>query len=182
MGDSCRTASAPPGKIAAAPRYVALLPRHGHVDGFLRRDQVIDAHSILGDGQLNALHPARKFIAARPVVRRHRGSRVHSNVAAVIGGEDHGCRGADLALADLLAIQVFRIRGVAWTAQSAGGAKACVVNQDDQDVWRSLGRTQLCDRRELGVRILRIIRDQACPRSIRDGKDIAFNILWRPKI
>jgi len=46
-----------------------LLPRHRDADGFLRRDEVIDAFSILGDGQLNALHATRKAIPARTVVR-----------------------------------------------------------------------------------------------------------------
>ena len=45
-----------------------LLPRHGDTDGFLRRDEVIDAFSILGDGELNALDATRKLIAVRPVV------------------------------------------------------------------------------------------------------------------
>ena len=36
--------------------------------------------------------------------------------------------------------EAFRIRRLAGAAESAGGAKPNVVNQDDQDVWRALGR------------------------------------------
>jgi hypothetical protein len=36
--------------IAAALRCGELLPRHGDADRFLRRDEMIDAFRILGDG------------------------------------------------------------------------------------------------------------------------------------
>jgi hypothetical protein len=31
------------------------LPRHGNVDSFLRRDEVIEAYGVLGNGELDAL-------------------------------------------------------------------------------------------------------------------------------
>ena len=40
-------------KSAAGPEI--LLSRHSDADSFLRRDEVIDALSILGNGELNAL-------------------------------------------------------------------------------------------------------------------------------
>jgi hypothetical protein len=55
--------------IASALRCDKLLPRHGDAYGFLRRHEVIDACSILGDGELDALDATRKLIPARPVVR-----------------------------------------------------------------------------------------------------------------
>ena len=43
---------------------ICLLPRHGDVDSLLRRDEVIDADSVLSDGELNALYNAIEFVAA----------------------------------------------------------------------------------------------------------------------
>ena len=55
---------------------------------------------------LDALDLSRKLISSRPVVRRNRSSVVHTHVAAVIGREDNGVGGADVALANLFAIHV----------------------------------------------------------------------------
>jgi hypothetical protein len=71
----------------------------------------------------------------------------------------------------------FRIGRVAGTAKGAGRAKAGVVNQDDQDVWRTLGRAQLRDWWELGVWILCIIGDQTRARSIRNWKNCSLNVV-----
>lgn len=46
-----------------------LLTGHGDADGFLRRDEVIDALSVFGDGELDALDATCKFVAVRSVVR-----------------------------------------------------------------------------------------------------------------
>ena len=55
-----RAASSIIDESAAAHWCAELLPRHGDADGLLRRDEVIDADSILGDGELNALHATRR--------------------------------------------------------------------------------------------------------------------------
>jgi hypothetical protein len=39
------------------------------MDGFLRRDEVIEAYSVLGDGKLYALDATRELIPTRPLVR-----------------------------------------------------------------------------------------------------------------
>src|SRR5579864_3749437 len=69
-----------------------LLPCQGDVDSILRRDEVIEAHVVLGNGELHALDVTRKLVSTRLVVRRDRRSVVHSYIAAIIGGEDHGHR------------------------------------------------------------------------------------------
>ena len=46
-------------------------------------------------------------------------------------------------------------------AEGARGGEADVVEQDDQDVRRALGRPQRLDRRELRVRILGVVRGHA---------------------
>ena len=63
--------------------------------------------------------------------------------------------------------QLFRIRCLARTAEGARGAEPGVIDQDDQHVGRALGRAQLLDWRELGVRIPRVIGDQ--PGSLGRG-------------
>ena len=51
---------------------------------------MIEAHSVLGNGELDALDATGKLVPSRPVVRRDRSPRVHSNVATIIGREDQG--------------------------------------------------------------------------------------------
>ena len=63
--------------------------------------------------------------------------------------------------------QLLRVRRLAGAAEGARRAEAGVVDQDDQDVRRALGRAQLLDRRVLRLRILRVIGDQAAPRRVR---------------
>ena len=75
--------------------------------------------------------------------------------------------------------QEFRIRRIAGTAKRTRGAKARVVDQDDENVRRALGRAQLRDRRELRIRILCIIGNEARARPIRDGKNGSLNVVLR---
>ena len=63
--------------------------------------------------------------------------------------------------------QLFGVRRLAGAAEGARRAEPGVVDQDDQHVGRALGRAQLLDRREFGVRILRVIGDQ--PGSLGRG-------------
>ena len=68
--------------------------------------------------------------------------------------------------------QLLRVRRLAGAAEGAGRAEPGVVDQDDQHVGRALGRTQLLDRRELRVRILRVVGRQTHVRLIRDRKTV----------
>ena len=63
--------------------------------------------------------------------------------------------------------QLFRVRRLAGAAEGARRAEPGVVDEDDQHVGRALGRAQLLDRREFGVRIPRVIGDQTG--SLRSG-------------
>ena len=63
--------------------------------------------------------------------------------------------------------QALRVRRLARAAEGARRAKAGVVDQDDEDVGRALRRAQLLDGRVLGLRILRVVRDQTRSRPIR---------------
>ena len=56
--------------------------------------------------------------------------------------------------------QLLEVRGLAGTAEHAGRAVAHVVDEDHQHIGRTLRRPHVPDRRELRVRILRVIRDQ----------------------
>jgi hypothetical protein len=49
--------------------HLCLLSRHRDVDGFLRRNEMIEAYGVLGNGELHALDVARKLVPARSVVR-----------------------------------------------------------------------------------------------------------------
>ena len=52
-----------------AGHTMGLLPGHSDVDSFLRRDEVIDAYRVFGNGELDALDATRKFVPVRPIVR-----------------------------------------------------------------------------------------------------------------
>jgi hypothetical protein len=57
---------APPEKLGRGSKEktqsrLYLLPRHGNSDGLLRRDKVVEAHRILGNGELNPFDATRKL-------------------------------------------------------------------------------------------------------------------------
>src|SRR5262245_40606770 len=58
----------------------------------------------IGDGQLHPLNSSVESVAARAVVWRHRRAAVLSDVAAVVGGENHRLRHWDSPFAGLLAV------------------------------------------------------------------------------
>ena len=103
----------------AAGHWQYLLPRHRDADGVLRRDHVIRVGRIVGDREQHALDLAVEGVALRAVLRGDRSAGVLADVAAVVGGEDHRQRGADLSLAGLLAVDVER--RLAALAQAAAG-------------------------------------------------------------
>jgi hypothetical protein len=53
---------------SAAGNWESLLPRHGDADSLFRRDEVIEALSVLGNGELDALDDSVKLVPSRPVV------------------------------------------------------------------------------------------------------------------
>ncbi len=63
--------------------------------------------------------------------------------------------------------QLFQVRRLAGAAKGAVRTEPGVVDQDEQHVGRALGRAQLLDWREFGVRVPRVIRDQ--PGSLGRG-------------
>ena len=73
----------------------------------------------IGDRQLDGLDLAVEAVVARLVLRRHRSAAVFAHVAAIVGREDHRQRGANLPLADLLAVN--KQRRLAALAQAAAG-------------------------------------------------------------
>ena len=48
---------------------VLLLPRHSKADSVLRVDEVVEAHSVLGNSELNALDDSVEFVPTRAVIR-----------------------------------------------------------------------------------------------------------------
>ena len=81
-----------------------LLPRQRDANSVLRLDEVIEALSIFGNGELHALDrgPRTHSRARRSPARQ--GTGIYPHVATIIGRENHGRRRGDFALADLLPI------------------------------------------------------------------------------
>src|SRR5271163_850084 len=86
-------------------------------------------------------------------------------------------RGMKSGVLQSLGRQPFRRRRIAWSAKGARGAKARVVNQDEQDVRRTCGWPQRGDLRVLVLGIFGIISNEAATRSIRDGKYCSLNVV-----
>ena len=63
-----------------------------------------------------------------------------------------------------------RRRRTTRTTERARGAEADIIQQDDQDVRRTLRRQQWLDRREGGIRVLGVIGRQTRRRAVRDGQ------------
>ena len=64
-------------------------------------------------------------------------------------------------------------------------AKAGIVNEDDEDVWRSRRRQQLADRRKLRLRIFRVVGNQTCARRVGNGQDGPWkrvSLVWHDAI
>src|SRR6187200_2898606 len=62
------------------------------------------------------------------------------------------------------------------TAERTRRGEADVVEQNDENVRRSVGRPQLLDRRKRGVRVLRVQRKLAVIGPIRDRKNISLSV------
>ena len=111
------------------------------------------------------------------------GDSSHANRVMVASGEQGLSRGrakgGGMKAVELKTSsrQKFRRRRMAWATEGACGAKTCIVNQDNQNVWGPLGRAQLGDRWILGLRVLGIIGDQARARVVWDRKNIALNLV-----
>ena len=60
------------------------------------------------------------------------------------------------------------------TAERTRRGEAHVVEQDEENIRRSLGRPQLLNRRKLGVRVLGVKRNRAVIGPIRDRKNISL--------
>ena len=63
--------------------------------------------------------------------------------------------------------QLLRGRRLAGAAEGAGRTESGVIDQDDQDIGRPLGRAQLLDGRKLTVRVLRVVSDERGPLGVR---------------
>ena len=73
------------------------------------------------------------------------------------------------------------VRRLARPTECTGGAEAHIVDQDDQYVRRILRRPDGLDRREMGVRVLRVVGNKAGVRPVGDRQDrsLVFVLLVR---
>ena len=126
-----------------------------------RRRRVRADRGVAGRGgrQLrDGAHADRVMVSAaqeRSARRGAQGGRVEPRVLEPVRGEPFGDRGG------------------AGATERAGRPEAEVIQQHDQDVRRSSGRTERRDRREYRRRVLRVICGQADLSPIGDRQDIA---------
>jgi hypothetical protein len=122
--------------------------RHG-----IRQDRAVARRAArdLGD----VAHAGRVVVASgqqRLARRRAQGGRVEAIVLQSPRG------------------QLFQGWHVTRAAEGAGRAEAGVIDQDDEDVRRTGGRTKLRDGRVLRLRILGVVGDLARPKRVRQGQ------------
>ena len=127
---------------------------------------------------------------------RHLGDRAHADRVVVAAGQHRlpGRRaqrgGVEPVELQTIGGQPLGDRGVAGSAERRGRAEADVIDQHDQHVGRALGRTQLLDRRVLGVRVLGVVGGepdvlgvgdrQLLPRQVRLLDRLRGIRVWRP--
>ena len=135
-------------------RVAIELERHGE------RRLVLRQHRGVAGGRgrdfADAAHVHGMMVAAREqrlARRRAQRGRVKAVELEPVGRQFLGVRRRDRA------------------AECARGAEPAVVDQDDEHIGRALGRPQRLDRRELGVRVLGVIRGHAHMLRIRDRKN-----------
>ena len=66
--------------------------------------------------------------------------------------------------------ELLELRRVAWPSEGAACPEADVIDEDHEHVGRVFGWPNIADRRELRVRILRVVRRRANVLDIRDGQ------------
>src|SRR5262245_39030509 len=71
----------------------------------------------------------------------------------------------------------FGRRRVTGTAKRARRTKPGIVDEDDQDVWRTSWRTQLPDRRKLRIRILRAVGREGDRFAIGNWQHITLDVV-----
>ena len=107
---------------------------------------------------------------------RNLGDAGHADGMVVAPGEQRlaGRRGngggVETRVPQSIRRQLVQSRRLAGPAEGARGPEAGVVDQDEQDIGRALGRAQLLDGGKLRVRALRVVGDQAWPNRVRHGK------------
>ena len=131
----------------------------------------------------------------RLVLRQHRGvagrrgrdlaDAAHVHRMVIAPGEQRLARGrAERGRVKAVELQPVRrqplgVRRGDGPAEGARGAKPAVVDQHDQHVGRALGRPQRLDRRELRVRILRVVGGQSHVLGVGNGKNRSLNLVLR---
>src|SRR6188508_734913 len=88
-----------------------------------------------------------------------------------LAGRSAQRRRMEAVVLETLSCETLGRRRRARTAERARRGEADVVEQNDENVRRSIGRPQLLDRRKLGVRVLRVERNRTVKWPVRDGQD-----------
>src|SRR4029450_7673564 len=73
--------------------------------------------------------------------------------------------------------ETFSGRSLARTAERARGAKADVIEQDDEHIGGARRRTQRADPRKLRIRILRIVGRQTDWFAVRNRQHFAWDVV-----
>src|SRR5262249_15838150 len=76
----------------------------------------------------------------------------------------------------------FGRRRLTRAAERARRTKSGIVDEDDQDVWRTSWRTQLPDRRKPGIRILRAVGGQGYRLAVGNRQYVALDVIARARI
>jgi hypothetical protein len=69
--------------------------------------------------------------------------------------------------------ELFNVWSIAWPTERGGGAKAGVVDQNDEHIWCPVRRAQRADRRIFGVGIFGVVGRQSDILVVWDWKYIA---------
>ena len=120
--------------------------------------------------------------------RRDFGDAAHADRVVVAPGEQRLPRGraqggrVEARVPQPALCELLDVRGLARTAEHAGRAVSDIVDEDHQYVGRALRRPHVPDRRELRVRVLGVIRDQARMLNVGNRKTRSLNLVVRTHV
>ena len=166
--------------LVERPHRTRFPDRHFVALAELRRRVAIE---LEGHGERRLVLRQHRGVAGRRGRELADGAHVHRMVIAP-GQQRLARRRAErgrVEAVELEAVPGQPLGGRRWdrAAEGARRAKPAVVDQDDQHVGRALGRPQRLDRRELRVRVLRVVGGQAHVLAIGDRQDASLNLVGR---
>ena len=111
------------------------------------------------------------------------GDPAHSHRMVVATAEESGpgrgtqCGGVEPGVLQAILGKALEVRGIAGPTEGRARSEPDIVEEDDEDVWRTIWGPHRFDRRESGIRILGVVSGDADPMRVGDGEILSAEVL-----